>query len=148
MGGRRRLAADAAEHGHEDASKRRTLSVRAVGGALILDCPDPPPATAGMMAAARAVSAETCDRCGGRDRRADRPAGRRTRAAAPDAGDAGHAPLPRAWTPAEKIPDMAALSPGQHTQDLRGESPGTTRTSGTGGATAVSSTGTPMKSPN
>ena len=52
------LAANGAEHGHRDASKRRTLRPRVAGGALILECPDPPPATAGMIAAARAVSSE------------------------------------------------------------------------------------------
>ena len=114
------LAADAAEHGHEDASKRRSLRARVSGGALLLECPDPPPATAGMMAAARAVSAETCDRCGGKGSPCGPPGGPPVACRCTGCRDAGQASLPRAWTPAENTPDMAGLSLGQHTQDLRG----------------------------
>ena len=118
------LAADGAEHGHLDASKRRTLRARVSGGAVILECPDPPPATSGMIAAARAVSAETCDRCGGKGSPCGPPGGPPDACRCAGCRDAGHAPLPRAWTRAEKIPDMAGLSPGQRTQDLRGGATG------------------------
>ena len=118
------LAADGAEHGHQDASKRRALRALVSSGALILECPDPPPATAGMMAAARAVSAETCDRCGGKGSLCGPPGGPPDACRCAGCRDAGHTPLPRIWTPADKTPDMTGLSPGQHTQDLRGGATG------------------------
>ncbi len=118
------LAADGAEHGHRDASKRRALQAGVSGGALILECPAPPPATAGMTAAARAVSAETCDRCGGKGSPCGPPGGPPDACRCAGCRDAGQTPLRRIWTPAEKTADMTGLSPGQHTQDLRGGATG------------------------
>ncbi len=110
-----------AEHARFRKDRRRTLqSAMVVDGRLRLQVDDPPDDVRGMLAAAEALSAETCERCGGKADPWANAAGERTMSRCNGCLEPNTIRLPREWAPANEKDGPEAVSPGQWTQDLRG----------------------------
>lgn len=109
------------EHARFNKDQRRAVrGTTVVDGRLRLRVDDPPDEVRGMLAAAEALSAETCERCGGKgDPRAD-AAGERTGCRCSACSEPNTVRLPREWAPATVLDEPEAVSPGQWTTDLRG----------------------------
>ena len=98
--------------------QRREVRAHVVAGRLVLEADNPPEDTRGVLAAATALAAETCDACGAKgDPIADGCKCRRCR-------EPGTVILARPWNPGEVEDHPDAQSPGQWTQDIRGGSTG------------------------
>ena len=98
--------------------QRREVRAHVAAGRLVLEADNPPEDTRGVLAAASAVAAETCDVCGAKgDPVADGCRCRRCRAP-------GTLILARPWNPGKVEDHPGAQSPGQWTEDIRGGSTG------------------------
>lgn len=104
---------------------RRALRPPAVAeGRLQLRVEDPPPETAGLLAAAEVLSGETCEACGGKGDPVGNGRGQRTGCRCGGCRDAAAVRLPREWAAATVEDGPGVVSPGQWTADIRGGTSG------------------------
>ena len=107
-----------------DEDKRDFWAARVQAGRLQFEVADPPESTAGLLAAAQALSAETCEMCGGKgdlvgDARL-RPGGCRCERCRGSQSVC----LARNWPEPSGKRDRRVGSPGQWTQDIRSRTGG------------------------
>ena len=120
------LAAYLAEHGvHEESDRRRIEALRTEDGRPKLNCDEPGDKVRGVMTAAEALAAETCEGCGGKGDPYEDQQGRRSGCGCARCRPQDAVLLHRHW-PEASAKDETARSPGQWTADIRGGSTGNT----------------------
>ena len=103
---------------------RRHGRVTVTGGRLEIRIDKPNDTERGVAAAARAASAEMCDRCGGKGDPVADESGAPTGCRCADCREPAHQVVPRPWPGADTQDHPNAVSPGQWTADIRGGATG------------------------